>query len=82
MSRNTSFVAIYHTVCVGGGHLELTYQKETFTITSFQKGAFYGTPSLGEKIQHGCLIFLGSGWPSCFRYLVILGSNLATAQHF
>ena len=33
------------------------------------------TPSLGEKIQHGCLMCLGSEQPSCFRCLIILGCN-------
>ncbi len=44
------------------------------------------TPSLGEKIQHGCLICLGSEQPSCFSCLIILGCNFpkiwATAQNF
>ncbi len=44
------------------------------------------TPSLGGKIQHGCLICLGSEEPSCFSCLIILGRNFqkpwATAQNF
>ena len=31
------------------------------------------TPSLGEKIQHGCLMYLCSEHPSCFSCLINLG---------
>ena len=33
------------------------------------------TPSLGEKIQHGCLICVGSEQPSCFSCLIILDTT-------
>ena len=34
------------------------------------------TPSLGEKIQHGCLICLGSEQHFCFSCLIKLGQDL------
>ncbi len=36
----------------------------------------YGSPLLGEKIQHCCLICLGSEQPSWFSWLIILGCNV------
>ncbi len=54
-------------------------------LTGLQWIGCQKTPSLGEKIQHGCLSCLGSEQPSCFSCLLILGHNFnkiwATAWH-